>query len=334
MKNSSVVSNVNQDDFINITNLYFQEIHNGNLLTADEERDLFLRVRNGDLNARNLIIEKNLGLVTSIAKKYLGSVSRMQYLDLIEEGNIGLLEAIERYDLDKGCRFSTYATWWINKFIKMAIPEQDYSIPVSVYNLKKINLYKKTANDLKDKLGRRSEINEIAKEMNISVNFANSLNSLQSGAFSLNEMIDDVEYEVLFSNGDNVEDDFVLKELNSSVYKFLQNANLSETEYKVISLRCGMEDGIPLTFDEIGSRCGMTRQGAKSVFAKAIFKLRSSDDILKFVEYLDNPKEAVERLKWFREQYKGFRSKEKTYLDRELSDSIFGDSTSRRIGSR
>ena len=268
--------------------VYLKEIGRVPLLTPDEEVDLAVRITNGDEAAKKRLSEANLRLVVSIAKRYLGR--GMQFLDLIQEGNLGLIKAVEKFDYTKGFKFSTYATWWIRQAITRAIADQARTIRIPVHMVETINKVKKVSSQLLHANGREPSAEEIADELEMPVEKVREIMRVAQEPVSLETPIGEEEDSHL---GDFIPDDdapapadaashTLLKETLSSVLD-----SLTPREEKVLRLRFGLEDGRSRTLEEVGKEFNVTRERIRQIEAKALRKLRHPSRSKKLKDFLD-----------------------------------------------
>lgn len=268
--------------------LYLREIGKIPLLTADEELELAHKVVAGDKRAKDKMAEANMRLVVSIAKRYVGR--GLDLLDLIQEGNTGLLRAVEKFDPDKGFKFSTYATWWIRQAITRAIADQARTIRIPVHMVETINKLLRTQRRLTQELNREPTNEEIAKEMDIEVDKVEHIMKIKQDIHSLDQSVrDDEEDSVL---GDFVEDEDTITPEESATNQLLKEqvkdllGSLSEREQKIIRLRFGLEDGKSHTLEEVGQEFSVTRERIRQIEAKALAKLRKHKDSKKLLDYI------------------------------------------------
>ena len=268
--------------------VYLKEIGRVALLSSDEEVELAIRMANGDPYARKRLSEANLRLVVSIAKRYVGR--GMQFLDLIQEGNLGLIKAVEKFDHTKGFKFSTYATWWIRQAITRAIADQARTIRIPVHMVETINKVKKVSSQLLHKNGHEPTAEEIAKEIDMSVDKVREIMRVAQEPVSLETPIGEEEDSHL---GDFIPDDdapapadaashILLKEQLSEVLH-----TLTPREEKVLRLRFGLEDGRSRTLEEVGKEFNVTRERIRQIEAKALRKLRHPSRSKKLRDFLD-----------------------------------------------
>lgn len=269
-----IIVQINVDDPVK---MYLKDIGKVPLLTSEEEIDLAKKMIAGDENARAKLSESNLRLVVSIAKRYV-SRSNMQFLDLIQEGNIGLLKAVEKFDYTKGFRFSTYATWWIRQSITRAIADQARTIRVPVHMVETINKLARVTRMLIQKLGRDPTISEIAEAIGLTEERVSEIQQIAIDPISLETTIGDEEDSKI---GDLVEDETVQSPLEAASQILLREQLLSviETltprEQKVIRMRYGLDNAHPRTLEEVGKEFNVTRERIRQIEAKALRKLRN-----------------------------------------------------------
>lgn len=268
--------------------LYLREIGKIPLLNAEEELELAKKVVAGDQGAKDKMAEANMRLVVSIAKRYVGR--GLDLLDLIQEGNTGLLRAVEKFDPDKGFKFSTYATWWIRQAITRAIADQARTIRIPVHMVETINKLLRTQRRLTQELNREPSNEEIAKEMEIEVEKVEHIMKIKQDISSLDASIrDDEEDSVL---ADFIEDEDTVSPEESATNQLLKEqvkdmlAALTEREQKIIKLRFGLEDGKSHTLEEVGQEFAVTRERIRQIEAKALAKLRKHRDAKKLHDYI------------------------------------------------
>ena len=281
----SVPDGVSIDDPVR---MYLKEIGKVPLLSADEEVELAKRMENGDIEAKKKLAEANLRLVVSIAKRYVGR--GMLFLDLIQEGNLGLIKAVEKFDYKKGYKFSTYATWWIRQAITRAIAYQARTIRIPVHMVETINKYVRVQRQLLQELGREPQPEEIAKHMNMPVDRVREIQKISLEPVSLETPIGEEEDSHL---GDFIQDDNVPVPAEAAAFTLLREqldevlGTLTEREQKVLKLRFGLEDGRARTLEEVGKEFKVTRERIRQIEAKALRKLRHPSRSRKLKDYLE-----------------------------------------------
>ena len=268
--------------------MYLKEIGKVPLLSADEEINLAIRMEKGDNEAKRRLAEANLRLVVSIAKRYVGR--GMLFLDLIQEGNLGLIKAVEKFDYRKGFKFSTYATWWIRQAITRAIADQARTIRIPVHMVETINKLIRVSRQLLQELGRDPHPEEIAKEMNMSVEKVREIMKISQEPVSLETPIGEEEDSHL---GDFIPDDDVPAPAEAAAFTLLKEQllgvldTLTPREEKVLKLRFGLDDGRARTLEEVGKEFNVTRERIRQIEAKALRKLRHPSRSKKLKDYLD-----------------------------------------------
>ena len=268
--------------------MYLKEIGKVSLLTADEEIELAKRMEQGDEEAKKRLAEANLRLVVSIAKRYVGR--GMLFLDLIQEGNLGLIKAVEKFDYHKGYKFSTYATWWIRQAITRAIADQARTIRIPVHMVETINKLIRVSRQLLQELGREPTPEEIAEEMKMPVDRVREILKISQEPVSLETPIGEEEDSHL---GDFIQDDNVPVPADAAAFTLLKEqlievlGTLTEREQKVLRLRFGLDDGRARTLEEVGKEFNVTRERIRQIEAKALRKLRHPSRSRKLKDYLD-----------------------------------------------
>ena len=268
--------------------MYLKEIGKVPLLSAEEEIELAKRMELGDMDAKKRLAEANLRLVVSIAKRYVGR--GMLFLDLIQEGNLGLIKAVEKFDYRKGYKFSTYATWWIRQAITRAIADQARTIRIPVHMVETINKLIRVSRQLLQELGREPTPEEIAAEMNMPVERVREILKISQEPVSLETPIGEEEDSHL---GDFIQDDNVPVPADAAAFTLLKEqlgevlGTLTEREKKVLTLRFGLEDGRARTLEEVGREFNVTRERIRQIEAKALRKLRHPSRSRKLKDYLE-----------------------------------------------
>ena len=268
--------------------MYLKEIGKVPLLTADEEVELAKRMEEGDVEAKKKLAEANLRLVVSIAKRYVGR--GMLFLDLIQEGNLGLIKAVEKFDYKKGYKFSTYATWWIRQAITRAIADQARTIRIPVHMVETINKFVRVQRQLLQELGREPYPEEIAEQMGMPVERVREIQKISLEPVSLETPIGEEEDSHL---GDFIQDDNVPVPAEAAAFTLLREqldevlGTLTDREQKVLKLRFGLEDGRARTLEEVGKEFKVTRERIRQIEAKALRKLRHPSRSRKLKDYLE-----------------------------------------------
>lgn len=268
--------------------MYLKEIGKVPLLSGDDEIDLAKRMALGDKEAKKRLAEANLRLVVSIAKRYVGR--GMQFLDLIQEGNLGLIKAVDKFDYTKGYKFSTYATWWIRQAITRSIADQSRTIRIPVHMVETINRLVRTSRSLVQELGREPTPDEIAEHMEIPVERVREIMKISQEPVSLETPIGEEEDSHL---GDFIQDDHMVVPADAAAFTLLHEQlvevldTLTVREQQVLRLRFGLDDGRPRTLEEVGRQFNVTRERIRQIEAKALRKLRHPSRSKKLRDYLD-----------------------------------------------
>ena len=270
--------------------IYLREIGQYPLLTASEERELAQRIEKGDDEARNILARSNLRLVVSIAKKYVGRSPDLTLLDLIQEGNLGLFKAVDKFDWNKGFKFSTYATWWIRQAITRALADQSRTIRIPVHMVETIAKYKQVSRRLAQVLGRDPQPEEIAIEMGVEVDKIYQIEKINQDTLSLENPIgsDDDDRSTL---GDFIADDKIPSPIQESSERILGEQvrdileDLSPKERKILEMRHGLLDGVYHTLEEVGKEFGVTRERIRQIEAKALEKIRTHEKSRRLKSY-------------------------------------------------
>ncbi len=269
--------------------MYLREIGQYPLLTAHEERVLAKRIVDGDTEARNLLARANLRLVVSIAKKYVGRSPDLTLLDLIQEGNLGLFKAVDKFDFTKGFKFSTYATWWIRQAITRALADQSRTIRIPVHMVETMAKYKQVARRLAQDLGRDPMAEEIATEMDVEVEKIYQIEKISQDTISLELPIGDDDDRSRLS--DFIADDKIMSPDQEVAHRILADQmqeileSLSEKERKILEMRHGLLDGTYHTLEEVGKEFGVTRERIRQIEAKALEKIRQHDKARRLKSY-------------------------------------------------
>ncbi len=270
--------------------MYLKEIGQYPLIGAKDEKDLAKRIEKGDMEAKNLLARANLRLVVSIAKRYVGRSPDLTLLDLIQEGNLGLFKAVDKFDWTKGYKFSTYATWWIRQAITRALADQSRTIRVPVHMVETIAKYKQVVRRLSQDLGREPLPGEIAVEMGIPPDKVYQIEKIDQDTVSLESPVGD-EDDGKSTLGDFIADDKILSPDQESSRRILSDqvkdvlGDLSEKERKILELRHGLTDGITHTLEEVGQKFGVTRERIRQIEAKAHEKIRLHEKAKKLQGY-------------------------------------------------
>ncbi|MBI4114872.1 MAG: sigma-70 family RNA polymerase sigma factor [Candidatus Niyogibacteria bacterium] len=269
--------------------MYLREIGKIPLLNSEEEKDLAKRIEAGDQEASNRLMEANLRLVVSIAKRYVGRSPNLTLMDLVQEGNIGLRRAVEKFDWRKGYKFSTYATWWIRQAVTRALADQSRTIRIPVHMVETISKYQQAARRLTQELGREPLVDEIASEMEMEPEKVLHIQKISQDTASLEAPVgDDEEDSVL---GEFIEDKETLSPAQQAGRVLLRQqlreiiVDLTPREQKILSMRFGLEDGVTHTLEEVGKEFGVTRERIRQIEAKALEKIRTHGKSYKLLGY-------------------------------------------------
>ena len=291
LDNDLVDKDLNKSTINDSIQMYLKEIGQYPLIHASDEKDLAKRIEHGDLEAKNLLARANLRLVVSIAKKYAGRSANLTLLDLIQEGNLGLFKAVEKFDWTKGYKFSTYATWWIRQSITRALADQSRTIRIPVHMVETISKYKQTHRRLSQDLGREPLAEEIATEMGIPVEKIHVIENISQETVSLEQPVGDDDDKSTLENF--IPDDKILRPDQESSRRILSDQikevldELNPKERKILEMRYGLLDGIQHTLERVGEEFGVTRERIRQIEAKVHEKLRQHDKISRLKNYFD-----------------------------------------------
>ncbi len=276
--------------YVDAVQMYLKEIGRYDFLTAEEEKELARKIEKGDKEAKKKLARANLRLVVSIAKRYIGRSPNLTFLDLIQEGNLGLFRAVEKFDWRRGYKFSTYATWWIRQAVSRALADQARTIRIPVHMVETLSKYNKVKKKLLKDLGREPLAEEIAAEMGIQVEKVHHLNKIYQRVISLETPVgdDDSDASLLV---EFIEDEKTISPSKEAARVLLKErlkeilADLTDREQKILSMRFGLEDGVTHTLEEVGQVFGVTRERIRQIQAKALEKIREHKSLKKLEGY-------------------------------------------------
>ena len=277
-------------DYIDSTKAYLSSIGKFSVLTPEEEKELAIEITKGNKYARTQLIESNLKLVVSIAKRF--QAFGIPLLDLIQDGNLGLIKAVEKFDVTRGYKFSTYATWWIKQAIMRGIADKSRNIRLPVHTHEKLRIYKKATIELGTKLGRKPTVEEIISNYNLTIEEINNLEKIQSETVSLDTPIGDEEDsrlgDFIPDAGESIEDTVMNSNLHDEIIDLFDECNLTNKEKNVLILRYGLNGDDPMTLDYVGKIYKVTRERIRQIEAKALRKIRKSKKVRKLSIYIDS----------------------------------------------
>ena len=269
--------------------IYLREIGKISLITAADERELARRIEKGDMEAKEKLAQANLRLVVSIAKRYVGRSAHLSFLDLIQEGNLGLFKAVEKFDFRKGFKFSTYATWWIRQAITRALADQARTIRIPVHMVETISKYKQIRRRLLQDLGREPLAAEVSAEMGIDIEKVHHIQKISQDTVSLESPVGEEDEDSTL--GEFIVDEKTLSPSQHAARRILKEqiiriiSDFSPREQKILEMRFGLKDGITHTLEEVGKEFGVTRERIRQIEAKAIEKMREHNLVHKLQEY-------------------------------------------------
>jgi len=291
LDNEVTDADLNKSTLHDSIQMYLKEIGQYPLIYASDEKELAKRIEQGDIEAKNLLARANLRLVVSIAKKYVGRSANLTLLDLIQEGNLGLFKAVEKFDWTKGYKFSTYATWWIRQSITRALADQSRTIRIPVHMVETISKYKQVHRRLSQDLGREPMPEEIATEMGVPVEKIHTIENISQETISLEQPVGDDDDKSTLENF--IPDDKILRPDQESSRRILADqirevlSELNPKERKILEMRYGLVDGIQHTLERVGEEFQVTRERIRQIEAKVHEKLRQHEKIARLKNYFD-----------------------------------------------
>lgn len=297
---TDITNTVYTDDSVK---MYLQEIHKP-ILTKEQEKSLALRIRNGDEKAKELFIERNLRLVIKVARKYTGH--GISFLDLIQEGNLGLIKAVDKFDVTKGYKFSTYATCWIRQSIQRSLGDKSRNIRLPVHLYEKVKKYELLKKKLSLKFNREPTFEELSKKMRVSIDTIYKYERLEHDTISLNMIVGDEDSELedfISLSTESIDNQFIEENLKDVIENLLKNSNLTTKEIDILKLRFGIGTNDPKTLEETGKIYGVSRERIRQIQEKALKKIRRSYNVKELAIYMDNPKETKKNIDRYRLKY-------------------------------
>lgn len=314
---TDITNTVYTDDSVK---MYLQEIHKP-ILTKEQEKSLALRIRNGDEKAKELFIERNLRLVIKVARKYTGH--GISFLDLIQEGNLGLIKAVDKFDVTKGYKFSTYATCWIRQSIQRSLGNKSRNIRLPVHLYEKVKKYELLKKELSLKFNREPTFEELSKKMRVSIDTIYKYERLEHDTISLNMIVGDEDSELedfISLSTESIDNQFIEENLKDVIENLLKNSNLTTKEIDILKLRFGIGTNDPKTLEETGKIYGVSRERIRQIQEKALKKIRRSCNVKELAIYMDNPKEAQKNIDRYRLKYQQHSLQKIKLKDRKESE--------------
>lgn len=314
---TDITNTVYTDDSVK---MYLQEIHKP-ILTKEQEKSLALRIRNGDEKAKELFIERNLRLVIKVARKYTGH--GISFLDLIQEGNLGLIKAVDKFDVTKGYKFSTYATCWIRQSIQRSLGNKSRNIRLPVHLYEKVKKYELLKKELSLKFNREPTFEELSKKMRVSIDTIYKYERLEHDTISLNMIVGDEDSELedfISLSTESIDNQFIEENLKDVIENLLKNSNLTTKEIDILKLRFGIGTNDPKTLEETGKIYGVSRERIRQIQEKALKKIRRSYNVKELAIYMDNPKEAKKNIDRYRLKYQQHSLQKIKLKDRKESE--------------